>query len=238
MKPGVVGTRLQAQPGLHKTLSTQNGNGSGIRRALVPFGLCRDPLSGRTQGRVPVGLQHLPWERPPAGGHRPPAGGHRPPRGGVRPSHGGRHAPGRAGPAGPAALAWRAGPGRPALTSGSSAIPPRPARMLVRRELPGRRPRPPSPCPALPWPPGPAVLTRSPRACAAAGRADTGEEGGGGGKRETLRKSLTREGRGSALRAGPDSGTRPGLRSELGALLTTGAPWRPAPVDGRGVQDR
>lgn len=114
--------------------------------------------------------------RVPAGEERPPAGRRGPPRRRVHPSHGRRPTPSWAGPARPAALARRTGPGRPALTSRSSAAPPRPARVMVRRWLPGDRPRPPPPrAPSLPCPPGPAALTPSLRACAAAGR----EEGGG-----------------------------------------------------------
>lgn len=99
------GTRLQGQPVLHGTLSQITGIEAGFAGRLSNPASPVEPLSVRTQGPGPAGLQLLPRERPPAGRHRPPP----PPAAGSTRAADTQRA-GQA-PLAPAALAWHAGPG-------------------------------------------------------------------------------------------------------------------------------
>lgn len=129
----------------------------------------------RTESPGPAGLRGLRRERPPAGRHRPSAAEstraadtHRAGQAplALRPSLG-TQAP----EAGPHLRQQRSsGDARPDDGTEGAAGPP-PAPSPAARALPG---------PALPCPPGPAALTRSPRACATAGREiKDGERGAG-----------------------------------------------------------
>lgn len=159
----------------------------------------------RTQSWAPAGLQRLPRERSPAGRHRPPAAEstrtadtHPAPQAPLAPRPSlGTQAP----EAGPHLTQQRSsGEARPDDgTEGAGG--PLPAPSPAARALPG---------PALPCPPGPAALTRSPRACATAGRESKDGEPGEGGNPKDEGVARARGGRGFVLRAGPDIRTRRG----------------------------
>lgn len=202
----------------------------------------------RTQGPGPAGLQRLRRERPPAGRHRPPAAestraadtyraGQAPLA--LRPSLG-TQAP-EAGPHLPQQRS--SGDARPDDGTEGAAGPP-PAPSPAARALTG---------PALPCPPGPAALTRSPRACATAGRESKDGERGAG----TLRMKAWPEhevgvascwGRGLAAELG-EAGRAAKSSAPCGhipavppaplssALSHPSVPWKPAVIDPQGPRD-